>query len=89
MCSKYTVTLDVWNEKQEFSSYFKVLCAFFFTTEFVIVIWLLKLFSDKCAFMHLKISIEIRKQQDVYHVLTLLWYPYRGFPFLLVCFKPG
>lgn len=30
MCSKYTVTLDVWNEKQEFSSYFKVLCSFFY-----------------------------------------------------------
>lgn len=30
MCSKYTITLDVWNEKQNFSSYFKVVCAFFY-----------------------------------------------------------
>lgn len=55
----------------------------FFTTEFVIVICLLKLFSDKWAFMHLKISTEIKEQQDMYHVLTLLWCPYGGFPISL------
>lgn len=56
--------------------------AHFFTTEFVIVICLLKLFSDKCAFLRLKISIEIREQEDISHVLPLLWCPYRGFSFL-------
>lgn len=30
MCSKYTITLDVSNEILNFSSYFKVLCPFFY-----------------------------------------------------------
>lgn len=87
MCSKYTVTFGGWNEKQSFSSYFKVLCAFF-TTKIVIVCFakVVFFFSDKCAFKHLKIPMEVREQPDIYHALPLCWYPYRGFFFIVSLF---
>lgn len=54
MCTKYTVTFDGWNEKQNFSSYFKVLCMFF-STKIMIVICLPKLFSSSVINVLLRI----------------------------------
>ena len=85
MCSEYTVTFDGWNEKQNFSSYFKVLCTFFYYKNRDCNFFVL--FSDKCAFKHLKIPIAVREQLDIHHVIPLHWNPYRGFSILLVCFK--
>lgn len=59
MCSKSTVTFDGWNENQSFHFYFNILYAFF-TTEIIVTFFAkVVLFSGKCAFKHLKISVEV------------------------------
>lgn len=89
MCSKYTVTFGGWNEKQSFSSYFKVLYTFFFTTKIVIV--LLKLFSSSVISVLLSIWKYLWKSESS-QTYTMFYLSVgiltEVFSFLLVCFKP-